>query len=52
MKTAGLENLSIEDLVKLRIFKIDSEFIAHARAGGRSDLDVEDLVKMRIFQKQ
>ena len=51
MKTAGLENLSIEDLVKLRIFKIDSDFIQRAKANGYTSLDVEELVRLRIHER-
>jgi hypothetical protein len=42
-----LTNLSIEQLVKLKIFKIDSEFIRQARAEG-VPLEVEKLVERRI----
>jgi hypothetical protein len=47
MKNEGLGNLQIEDLVKLRIFKIDSEFIRAARADG-VPLEVERLVQRKI----
>jgi hypothetical protein len=42
-----LTNLQIEDLVKLRIFKIDANYIREARAQG-VPLEVERLVERRI----
>jgi len=39
--------LSVEDIVKLRIFKIDSEFIRQAKVDG-VPLEVEKLVQRRI----
>jgi hypothetical protein len=42
-----LTDISIEDVVKLRIFKIDGEFIREAKAEG-VPLEVEKLVQRRI----
>jgi hypothetical protein len=39
--------LEIEDLVKMRIFKIDSEFIRKAKADG-VPLEVEQLVQRKL----
>jgi hypothetical protein len=42
-----LNNLQVEDLVKLRIFKIDTEFIRAAKADG-VPMEVEQLVQRKI----
>jgi hypothetical protein len=42
-----LTDLSVEDLVKMRIFKIDADFIRRAKADG-VPLEVEKLVQRRI----
>jgi hypothetical protein len=47
VRNEGLTNLDIEDLVKMRIFKIDSEFIRKAKAEG-IPLEVERLVQRRL----
>jgi hypothetical protein len=47
MRNEGLANLQIEDLVKLRIFKIDADFIRQAKAEG-VPIEVEKLVERRI----
>jgi len=47
MRNEGLTNLQIEDLVKLRIFKIDTDFIRSAKADG-VPLEVERLVQRKI----
>jgi hypothetical protein len=47
VRNEGLSDLSIEEIVKLRIFKIDGEFIRKARAEG-VPLEVERLVQRRI----
>jgi len=39
---------TVEDIVKTKIFNIDSEFIASAKAHGFKDLNLEKLVKLRI----
>ena len=43
----GLTNFQVEDIVKLRIFKIDGQFIREAKADG-VPLEVERLVQRRI----
>jgi hypothetical protein len=47
VRNEGLTDLNIEDLVKLRIFKIDGEYIRQARAEG-ARIDVESLVQRKI----
>jgi hypothetical protein len=47
MRNEGLTNLQVEELVKLRIFKIDTEFIRQAKADG-VPLEVERLVHRKI----
>jgi hypothetical protein len=47
MRNEGLTNLAIEDLVKLRIFKIDTDYIREAKAEG-VPLEVERLVQRKI----
>jgi hypothetical protein len=42
-----LNDLAVEDLVKMRIFKIDADFIRRARAEG-VPLEVQALVEQRI----
>ncbi len=39
---------TVEDIVKTKIFNIDSDFIASAKAHGFKDLNLEKLVKLRI----
>jgi hypothetical protein len=51
MRNEGLSNLQIEDLVKLRIFKIDANFIRQAKADG-VPVEVEKLVERRIFARR
>jgi hypothetical protein len=43
----GLNDLSVEELVKMKIFKIDADFIRRAKADG-TPLEVEELVQKRI----
>jgi hypothetical protein len=47
VRNEGLSNLSIEEIVKLRIFNIDADFIRKAKAEG-VPLDVQRLVQRRI----
>jgi len=47
MRNEGLTNIQIEELVKLRIFKIDADFIRKARSEG-VPIEVERLVQRRI----
>ena len=47
MRNEGLTDLRVEDLVKLRIFRIDTEFIRQAKAEG-VPLEVERLVQRKI----
>jgi hypothetical protein len=47
VQSEGLRNLSAEDIVKLRIFKIDGEFIRQARAEN-VPIEVENLVQKKI----
>jgi hypothetical protein len=47
VRNEGLTDLSIEEVVKLRIFKIDGEFIRKAKADGAS-LNVESLVERKL----
>ena len=47
IKNEGLTNLSMEELVKLQIFKIDGAFIRQAKSEG-VPLNVERLVQKRI----
>jgi hypothetical protein len=47
VRNEGLTDLSVEDVVKLRIFKIDSAFIRRAKAEG-VPLEVERLVQKRL----
>jgi len=48
VKAEGLTNLSVEELVKLKIFKVDGEFIRRAKSQRTNNLDVEDLVNLKI----
>ena len=49
--SAGFEKpLTIEDLFKAAIFKVNSNFIREMKATGYNDLDLEELVKARIFK--
>jgi hypothetical protein len=47
VRNEGLTNLQIEDLVKMRIFKIDANYIREAKADG-VPLNVEELVRRKI----
>ena len=47
VRNEGLTNLSVEDIVKLRIFKIDAEYIRSAKADG-VPMEVERLVQRKI----
>jgi hypothetical protein len=47
VRNEGLNDLQIEELVKLKIFKIDTAFIRQARAEG-VPMEVERLVQRRI----
>ena len=48
IEAAGYKNVSIEDLVKMRIHGVDAGCIAGLRKAGYDGLTVEDLVKTRI----
>lgn len=50
LKAAGFNDLDFEDLVKARIFKIDSTYAKEMKALGFGDLGMEELVKGRIFK--
>jgi hypothetical protein len=41
-------NATIDDVMKTKIFKIDSAFIASAKAHGFNNLTLEKLVQLRI----
>ena len=41
MQSAGFTNISSEDAVKLRIFKVTPEFLSEMKAEGLSNLSVE-----------
>jgi hypothetical protein len=47
LRSEGLTDVSLEDVVKLRIFKIDSDFIRKAKADG-VPIEVERLVQRRL----
>ena len=47
VRNEGLTNVQVEDLVKLRIFKIDAQYIRDAKADG-VPLEVERLVQRKI----
>ena len=47
MRNEGLTNLKVEDIVKLRIFKIDAQYIREAKADG-TPMEVEQLVHRKI----
>ncbi len=47
VRNEGLNDISVEDIVKLRIFKIDSAYIRQARSEG-VPVEVEKLVQKRI----
>jgi len=47
LKAAGLNELSAEEVVKFRIFKIDPEFIRAEKARD-PNVTAEDLVRMKI----
>lgn len=47
VRNEGLTDLRVEDVVKLRIFKIDAEFIREAKADG-VPLNIEALVRRRL----
>jgi hypothetical protein len=47
VRNEGLTDLSMEEVVKLRIFKIDGEFIRKAKAEG-VDLNVQSLVQRKL----
>jgi len=51
VRNEGLSNLSVEDVVKLRIFKIDGAFIRQSKADG-VPLEVERLVRRRIHAER
>ena len=48
--TAAFGKLSVEDLFKAAIFKVDSNFAREMKASGFENLTMEDLVKARIFK--
>jgi hypothetical protein len=50
MKATGFPNLTMEDLVKARIFKIDADYVRQVHDMGFADSDFEGLVKFRIFK--
>jgi hypothetical protein len=47
IRNEGLTDISVEDIVKLRIFKIDADYIRRAKADG-VPLEVERLVQRKI----
>jgi hypothetical protein len=47
LRSAGLDKMDAEDIVKARIFKIDGEFIRQARAE-EPNVTMEELVQMKI----
>jgi len=47
LKAEGLTDLNSEDVVKLRIFKIDAAYVREARAS-EPNITVEQLVQKRI----
>jgi hypothetical protein len=49
LTSAGFDKLTVEDLFKAAIFKVNSTFKREMKASG-FDLDMEDLVKARIFK--
>ena len=48
--TAAFGKLTVEDLFKAAIFKVDSNFAREMKASGFENLTMEDLVKARIFK--
>lgn len=50
LRSAGFENLVVEDLFKAAIFKVDSKFAREMKVSGFPNLEMEDLVKARIFK--
>jgi hypothetical protein len=48
--TAAFGKLTVEDLFKAAIFKVDSTFAREMKASGFENLTMEDLVKARIFK--
>lgn len=48
--SANFGRLTIDDLFKAAIFKIDGQFMAEMKATGFPNLSMEDLVKARIFK--
>ncbi len=50
LRSAGFADLSFDDVVKARIFKITPQFIAEMKATGFPELGMEELVKARIFK--
>ncbi len=46
--TQQFPGVTVEDLIKTRIFNIDAEFIASAKAHGFNNLKLEKLVQLRI----
>ncbi len=50
MRNAGFANLSSEDLVKFRIFKVTPELLTQLKTEGFNNLSADEVVKFRIFK--
>jgi hypothetical protein len=48
--SSGFKNLTVSDLFKAKIFKVDSSFMREMASTGFPNLDMQDLVKARIFK--
>jgi hypothetical protein len=51
LKNEGFTNISSEEVVKFRIFNIDTDFIKKAKADN-PNVTVEDMVQMKIGVKK
>jgi hypothetical protein len=49
MQSAGFSDISSEEAVKLRIFKVTPEFVREMQTEGLSNLSVEQATKLKIF---